>query len=204
MHGTCKELTKPLLYINSRWIFHSLGCVQPMYTVTYPGLQRQDQLFFFRSDFMAVALVCLYFTGDEFCFQGVCDTSAALGEVLHVCPGLLDGVGRVAGSLTQSFEHPWGVSADTTGLLQLRWESVFLPAAYAHIWVGSSCSWLLRCLFLHEDPGRANTHAQKQGNVHMWSGIRGCVCPQEPLCSVATCQLKPSLQVALWLKAPCE
>lgn len=110
---------------------------------------------------MAVALVCLYFTGDEFCSQGVFDTSAALGEVLHVCPGLLDGVGRGGGSLTQSFEHPLGISADTPWLLQLRWESVFLPAANACVRVGSSCSWLLQYLFLQEDPARANTHAQQ-------------------------------------------
>lgn len=48
MCGTCKELTKPLLCLNSSWIFHSLGCIQPMYSVTYPGLQRQDQLFSLR------------------------------------------------------------------------------------------------------------------------------------------------------------
>lgn len=40
------------------------------------------------------------FTGDEFCFQGVFTIPAALGEVLHVCPGLLDGVWRGAGPLT--------------------------------------------------------------------------------------------------------
>ena len=68
---------------------------------------------------MAVALVCLYFTGDEFCFQGAFAIPAALGEVLHVCPGLLDDVWKGAGPLTQSFEHPWGMSADTPGLLQL-------------------------------------------------------------------------------------
>lgn len=45
MHGTCRELMKPLLCFNSRWIFYSLY-IQPRYSVTYPGLQRQYQLFY--------------------------------------------------------------------------------------------------------------------------------------------------------------
>lgn len=36
---------KPLLCFNSRWIFYSLY-IQPRYSVTYSGLQRQYQLFF--------------------------------------------------------------------------------------------------------------------------------------------------------------
>lgn len=50
MHGTCRELMKPLLCFNSRWIFYSLY-IQPRYSVTYPGLQRQYQLFFFSVSF---------------------------------------------------------------------------------------------------------------------------------------------------------
>jgi len=48
MHGTCKELIKPLLCFNSRWTFRSLGYIQSMHIVTCPGLQRQDQLFSLR------------------------------------------------------------------------------------------------------------------------------------------------------------
>jgi len=49
---------------------------------------------------MAVAVICLCFTGDKFRFQGDFTIPAALGEVLHVCPGLWDDVWRGASPQT--------------------------------------------------------------------------------------------------------